>query len=165
MSVSTERKKSFGSDTRSGSSSYWRWLIRYSWMWYCRTAHMWLHQVIYEAVAWASSAQPVWAGQMRFCSITTKYNGTREATHAHIDDDWHELVVLASSYVSSSGHLRSCIFSWLFDTCHFNASLPQLLHWHFLTRFQPFIDFLHDWYMRYEVVRSGKCDMKRVQRE
>ena len=48
--------------------------------------------VIYKAVAWASSTQPVWASQMRFCSITAKYNGTLEAAHAHIDDDWYDIV-------------------------------------------------------------------------
>ncbi len=51
----------------------------------------WSSQISYEAVAAVLLAPYTCAVQICFMDIITKYNGSSEAAHAHIDDDRYDM--------------------------------------------------------------------------
>ncbi len=51
----------------------------------------WTSQISYEAVAYLVFAPSIFAVQIRFMDIVTKYNGTSKSAHAHIDDDRYDM--------------------------------------------------------------------------
>ncbi len=51
----------------------------------------WTSQISYEAVVSLLLAPSTFAVQICFMDIITKYNGSSEAAHAHIDDDRYDM--------------------------------------------------------------------------